>query len=109
DALSLAKTLLELQENDIQNEHSDAAKNAELLGKAARKSENDSESARFYLKAAEYYRMGDSADKASVSFYGAYEAFKAAGLRKDANETAKLLKTLYPESRQAKRVKIIAD
>ncbi len=109
DALSLAETLLELQENDIQNEHSDAAKNAELLGNAARKSENDSESARFYLKAAEYYRMGDSSDKASASFYGAYEAFKAAGLRKDANETAKLLKTLYPESRQAKRVKIIAD
>ena len=37
--------------------------------------------------------------------YGAYDSFLAAGMKGDANATARQLKELYPASRQAKSVK----
>ncbi len=105
-AVSLAESLLQVQKKNIDKEFPYAARNAEFLGKKYREGEKNRESAQKYLDAAEYYKMSALDDRAAASLYGAYEAFRAAGLFADANETAKLLRELYPESRQARSVKI---
>ena len=62
--------------------------------------------AEYYLKAAEYYRASgrDDNDKAAAALYSATAAFMAAGLRGDAQVTAKLLVELYPQTKQGKKV-----
>ena len=45
-------------------------------------------------------------EKAAGVLYAAVDAFNAEGLSGDANETAKLLQKLYPQSKQAKNVKV---
>ena len=61
---------------------------------------------RNYLKAAEYYRSSgkDNQNKAAAALYSAIDDFIQNGKIGDARETAKTLKSLYPESRQAKNV-----
>ena len=81
-----------------------AAENAEFIADYYRKDSQNKKAAEIYLKAAEYYRGLDNSSRAAASLYGAAEAFMADGLEGDARETAKLLKELYPESRQAERV-----
>ncbi len=106
NALSLAEKLLSAQKKNIEKEFPFAARNAEFIGKKYRKDGKNSDSAEKYLEAAAYYKMGGENGKAAASLYGSFEAFKAAGLSGDALETARLLKNLYPESREAKSVKV---
>ncbi len=105
-AITLAESLLPLQKQNLEEESLYAAWNAEFLGKKYREAEKNKLSAQMYLLAAEYYRMNSKDENAAASLYGSYEAFRAAGLTGDANDTAKLLKELYPESRQARNVKV---
>ena len=105
-AITLAESLLPLQKANLSEESLYAAWNAEFLGKKYREQEKNKLSAQMYLLAAEYYRMNSADESAASSLYGSYEAFRAAGLSGDANDTAKLLKELYPESRQARNVKV---
>ena len=48
----------------------------------------------------------DEDDDAAAALYGAYDSFRVAGLSGDADETALMLKSLYPQSRQAKNIRI---
>lgn len=105
-AITLAETLLPLQKKNLEGESLYAAWNAEFLGKKYRELEKNKQAAEMYLLAAEYYRMNEADENAAASLYGSYEAFRAAGLTGDANDTAQLLKKLYPESRQARNVKV---
>ena len=59
-----------------------------------------------YLKAAECYRICGKGyeTEAAAALYSASSAFVSAGLTGDAKATAKLLKSLYPESKQANKV-----
>lgn len=106
DALSLAENLLSVQKKNIGKEFPFAARNAEFIGKKYRKDGRNKDSAEKYLEAAEYYKMSGESGKAAQSLYGSFEAFRAAGLSGDASETARLLRKLYPESREAKSVKV---
>jgi len=102
DAYNLAIELLEKQKNP--DERSYAASNAEFVADYNRKENNNQKAAEMYLTAAEYYRSVDDSEKAAVVLYGAVEAFVADGFEGDGRQTADLLKSLYPESRQAQRV-----
>ena len=102
EAFDLAMELLPKQ--TAADERKYAAENAEFIADYYRKDSQNKKAAEIYLKAAEYYRGLDNSSRAAASLYGAAEAFMADGLEGDARETAKLLKELYPESRQAERV-----
>ena len=49
--------------------------------------------------------MNSKGDEAAAALYGAYDAFIAQNMPADANDTARTLQKLYPESRQARAVK----
>ena len=60
-----------------------------------------------YTYAKNYFMYDAKNDeKAASVLYAAVDAFNAEGLSGDANETAKLLQKLYPQSKQAKNVKV---
>lgn len=106
DAVKLAEQLLSLQEkskNDSESLY--AAQNSEILGQAYKSQQKNRQSAEMFLKSAKFYRICGKNDEAAGAMYGAYDAFLAAGMKADANATAKQLKELYPSSRQAKNVK----
>lgn len=86
-----------------------AAENADFLANYYRNKEQNQKAAEMYLKAAEYYRTSgaEESQKAASSLYSAAEAFMAAELKGDAQATAQLLIKLYPESKQAGRVRSI--
>ncbi len=102
DAYKLASELFPLQTSD--SERGDAAGNAEFIADYQRKHQKNSDAAKMYLKAAEYYRSIRNSDRAAVCLYSAAEAFSADGLTGDARETAALLRDLYPDSIQAEKV-----
>lgn len=106
NALSLAELLFSLQKKNVTSESLGAAKNAMFLGKCYRRDGRNKEAAEMYLAASEYFRMNAMDDDAAMSLYGAQDAFRAASLFADANETARMLKMLYPESRYAKSVNV---
>ncbi len=106
DAVKLAEQLLSLQEkskNDSESLY--AAQNSEILGQAYKSQQKNRQSAEMFLKSAKFYRICGKNDEAAGAMYGTYDAFLAAGMKADANATAKQLKELYPSSRQAKNVK----
>lgn len=102
DAFELAKELLSKQ--TANDEKLYAADNAEFIADFYRRNQMNKEAAEMYLTAAEYFRSLDNSSKAAGALYGAAEAFISEGLAGDAEETAKLLIQLYPESKQAERV-----
>ena len=114
--VELAEKLLPLQVPDGKNSNGASrksvdeilcgAKNADFLGLSYDKDSRYKEAAEMYLKAAECYRLcGKAQDSAAAaSLYSAVAAFVSAGLNGDAKATAKLLGSLYPDSKQAKRV-----
>ena len=104
DAVRLAEQILALQEkfNKNDSESMYAASNADILAQAYKSQGKNKLSAEMYLKAAKYYRICGKSDDAATTMYGAYEAFMAAGMKADANATAKKLKELYPSTRQAR-------
>ena len=106
NAAALAEKLLPLQKKHLQEESLYAAQNAQFLGKMYRRTERNKSAAELYLLAAEYFRMNDMDDDAAAALYGAYDSFRAAGLSGDAEATAQTLKALYPDSRQAKTIRI---
>lgn len=106
NAVALAEKLLPLQKKHLQEESLYAAQNAQFLGKMYRRTERNKSAAELYLLAAEYFRMNDMDDDAAAALYGAYDSFRAAGLSGDAEATAQTLKALYPDSRQAKTIRI---
>lgn len=101
EAFSLATEILELQTHASEKKY--AAENAEFIADYYRKNQNAKEAAQAYLKSAEFYKTFDDS-KSATALYSAAEAFLAGNFAADANEVAKLLKELYPQSRQAQRV-----
>lgn len=106
NAVFLAEQLLPIQKKNLSEESLNAAKNASFLGRTYRLGDKNKDAAEMYLLAAEYFRQNSKDEDAAASLYGAYDSFRAAGLRGDADETARTLKSLYPNSRQAKNIKI---
>ena len=107
DAVKLAEQLLPAQEKNLAEESFYAAQNADILAQSYRQKNENGLSARYYLKAAQYYRRNKNTDElVSCALYGAYEAFTAEGLVGDANECAKNLKELYPDTSYARSAKI---
>lgn len=96
-ALEIIKNQIESQEITF------AAENAEFIADYQRKNQNFYDAAQNYLKAAQFYRTFDDA-KSAVTLYSAVEAFLAGDFQSDAEEVSKMLKNLYPDSRQAQRV-----
>ena len=96
-AMEIIKEQKESQENNF------AAENAEFIADYERKNQNFYDSAQNYLQAAQFYRTFDDA-KSAITLYSAVEAFLAGDYKSDAEEVAKILKNLYPDSRQAQRV-----
>lgn len=105
EAVKMAEQFLPLQKKNIKAESPWAAQNADILAQAYRAQGKNKAASEMYLAAAEYYRMNSRGDEAAGALYGAYDAFIAQGLPGDANETARTLQKLYPQSRQAKAVK----
>ncbi|MCR5494468.1 MAG: tetratricopeptide repeat protein [Treponema sp.] len=106
EAIKMAEKFLPLQKKNLKQESLWAAQNADILAQAYRAQGKNKAASEMYLAAAEYYRMNSKGGEAAAALYGAYDSFIAQGLPADANETAKALKELYPETRQAKAVKI---
>ena len=109
EAFALAQEIFAKQEVSINrgtavDERAAAAQNAEFIADYRRKNDENTTAAALYLKAAEYYRSAENGERSAICLYGAAEAFVAAGMTADARETARLLKKLYPESRQAQRI-----
>ena len=104
DAYKLALELLEFQKDGDEMYY--AALNADYVATYYFKSGESKKAAEYYLKAAEYYRASgrDDTDKAAAALYSATDAFMAAGLRGDAEVTAKLLVELYPNTKQGSKV-----
>ena len=98
---------MSLQEKNNKNDSESlyAAQNSEILGHAYKSQQKNKQSAEMFLKSAKFYRICGKNDEATSAMYSAYDAFLAAGMKADANATAKQLKELYPSSRQAKNVK----
>ena len=95
---------LEIIKNQIEtHEITFAAENAEFIADYQRKNQNFYDAAQNYLKAAQFYRTFDDA-KSAVTLYSAVEAFLAGDFQSDAEEVSKMLKHIYPDSRQAQRV-----
>lgn len=97
NAEKLASEIFEIQKTN-EGESALAGKNALLLGEVFRFKNQNLESARMFLSAAEYCRKGGETLLAERSLYGAAEAFDAAGKKADAVSTAEALQSLYPES-----------
>lgn len=102
DAFNLALSLIDKQTEPAELQF--AAENAEFVADYYRQQQKLADAAKFYLKAAQYYRSTDNSQKAASSLYSAAEAFVADGYIGDAEETAALLKELYPDTRYAERV-----
>ena len=100
-AYNLALEIIKNQNEN--NEITFAAENAEFIADYERKNQKYYDSAQNYLKAAQFYRTFDDS-KSAVTLYSAVEAFLAGDFQSDAEEVSKMLKNLYPDSRQAQRV-----
>lgn len=112
EGIVLAKKLLPLQapdESATKKNFDDVlcgAKNADFLALDYENKALYKESAEMYLKAAECYRICGKGyeTEAAASLYSASSAFVSANQNGDAKATAKLLKSLYPASKQANKV-----
>lgn len=112
EGIALAKKLLPLQapdENASKKNLDDVlcgAKNADFLALDYENKALYKESAEMYLKAAECYRICGKGyeTEAAASLYSATSDFVSANQNGDAKATAKLLKSLYPGSKQANKV-----
>ena len=104
DAYKLALELLDYQKDSDEMYY--AAQNADFAAEYNYKAGESKKAAEYYLKAAEYYRASgrDDTDKAAAALYSATDAFISAGLKGDAEVTAKLLVELYPDTKQGSRV-----
>ena len=105
EAVKMAEQFLPLQKKNIKAESFWAAQNADILAQYYRSQGKNKLASEMYLSAAEYYRMNSKGDEAAAALYGAYDAFIAQNMPADANDTARTLQKLYPESRQARAVK----
>jgi tetratricopeptide (TPR) repeat protein len=103
-AESLAVPLLEQQKKNISLESQYAARTADVLAACNHWKKSYKQAAGMFLVAAEYYRMNSNADKAAVSLYRAADSFMSAKMEGDAQDTAKTLKSLYPDSLLSKTV-----
>ncbi len=103
--IKLAGELLAIQEKDIVNERESAAVNSLILAEYFYEENRKAEAADKYLKAAEYSRMNGDSEVAAFSLYTAIECFVHLGKKGDANETAALLKQLYPDSKYSSAVR----
>ncbi len=86
----------------------EALKNALYLADAYRSRGKNKESAFMYLDAAKYARQAGNDERSARSFYGAIEAFDAAGLYADAKATYIEMKKLYSENKYTKEAEKIA-
>lgn len=104
EAVALAEELLKYQLAEDESFY--AAQNAYFAASYYREHGEDLKAAEKYLKAAEYFRLSgmDDSDNAAGALYSATEAFVAAGLKGDAEVTAKLLVELYPSTKQGQKV-----
>ena len=112
EGIALAKKLLPLQAPDESSTKKNiddvlcGAKNADFLALDYENKALYKESAEMYLKAAECYRICGKGyeTEAAAALYSATSAFVSANQNGDAKATAKLLKSLYPGSKQANKV-----
>ena len=104
EAQTLALELLNYQKDGDEMYY--AAQNADFVAGYYYKAGESKKAAEYYLKAAEYYRASgrDETDRAAAALYSATDSFMAAGLRGDAEVTAKLLVELYPDTKQGSKV-----
>lgn len=109
EAVKLSEKLLAIQQKNLEGESLYAAQNAKLLGELYRVAGKNVDSAKKFLLAAEYFRMNLGNDEnAAYSMYSAYDAFVAANLLADAQQTAESLKKLYPSSQYSKSIKNVS-
>lgn len=101
DRIAAAEKALSKQKNDP-SQSGEALKNALYLAERYRLRGKNKESAFMYLDAAKYARQSGNEERAARSFYGALEAFDAAGLYADAKATYNEMKKLYPENKYTK-------
>jgi len=103
-ALELALELLEYQKDSDEMYY--AAQNADFVAGYYYNAAQSAKAAEYYLKAAEYYRLSgqDGDNAAAAALYSAVDSFVAAGLKGDAQVTAKLLIELYPQTKQGQKV-----
>lgn len=100
-AYNLAKKLIENGNGKDSEEQFGLGQVTEYIADYSDEAEKPS----LYIKAAEYYRTsGSDNGNAAAVLYKAVNAFLEIKKTGDARETAKVLKNLYPESRQAKNV-----
>lgn len=104
-AVKLAAEILAIQEKDISNERDFAVENALILAEYFYEENRKAEAAENYLKAAEYSRIKGDETKAALSLYTATECFVHLGKKGNAEETAKLLNKLYPDSKYSQAVR----
>ncbi len=107
DRIKTAEKNLAVQKNDARKSN-EATKNALFLAGAYRNKGKNRESALMYLDAAKYARQAGNDESAARAFYGAVEAFDAAGLYADEKATFTELKKLYPENAFTKEAEKIA-
>lgn len=113
---------IELVENQNEAEAFYAAQNMEAIARCLQINKEYAKAAERYLKAAELYRTGYDETENVISgvddegsgtvkpaqmLYAAVECFIGDDLFADADETAKLLVQLYPNTKQAQRVETL--
>ncbi|MCR4822322.1 MAG: tetratricopeptide repeat protein [Treponema sp.] len=101
DLIARAEKDLEKQKNNPEKS-ADALKNALYLADRYRSLGQNKKSALMYLDSVKYARQSGNDEKAARSFYGAVEAFDAAGMYADAKASYEEMKKLYPENKYTK-------
>ncbi len=101
-AYELASSIYKKQIPDSEN--ASMAECALIIGEYKSENYENEEASKIFLQAAELFRKTDNPAKAAASLYNAVVSFVAVNQDADAKATADLLKELYPQSVQAKRV-----
>lgn len=101
-AYNLAQSIYQNQKTETESEY--IAENALIIGEYKNSIYENDEASTLFLKAAELFRKNNNSQKAAESLYSAVVSFVSSKKNIDAAETAALLKEIYPQSVQAKRV-----
>lgn len=104
ESFLLATQLIPLQSDEKETFYK--AQNLENVAAYYKNKTEYKKAAEFYLQATEAYRITDKI-KPAETLYICVECFSLAKMRGDAEETAKLLIELYPETKYAKNVKML--
>lgn len=111
EAVKLSMELLSIQsaKENIEKEHSFAARTAAVIARYYRTNSKASLAAENYLAAAKYARMGNEHKYAASMLYYAAEAFDSISLDGDALSVIKEMESLYPTDEYTKRAKELSS